>query len=315
MTTDSLAVVLLPQFGLLTLSAALEPFRVANQQEGVRFDCRLLSCDGKPVVSNNGIELRADGALDPTLKPSIIFVVSSLDQVEFSDPRLVNWLRAQSRQGAVLAPLGAATVFAAKAGLLDGYRCATHWALHDEFRGRFPRVELVRDLYCIDRDRMTCAGGTSAFDLSLAIVGARTKLADPTVAEVALHFSLRPPGTSQRGSIEWRYDIHDRVLAQAIGVMETHIEWPLRLRDISSRIGISARQLERRFARALDKTPSRFYLELRLNYARDLLLQSSEPVLTVALRSGFTDASHLTRNYRAFFSETPAGSRRGRSLR
>jgi transcriptional regulator GlxA family with amidase domain len=311
-TSDSVAVVLIPQFGLLTLSASLEPFRIAKQQQGLLFDCRLLTCDGQPVTSNNGIQIRADGGFDDALKPSIIFIISSLDQVEFYDPRLVNWLRAQARKGAILAPLGSATVLAAKAGLLDGYRCATHWTLHDDFRGRFPRVNLVRDLYCIDRDRMTCAGGTSGFDLSLAIVEARTKRVDPMVAEVALHSTFRPPGTSQRPSVEWRYGLHDRAVAQAIGVMEAHIEWPLRLSALADGIGISVRQLERRFARAVDKAPGRFYLELRLNHARGLLLGSTDSVQIVALRCGFTDASHLTRCYREFFAETPAATRRDR---
>lgn len=101
---------------------------------------------------------------------------------------------------------------------------------------------------------------------------------------------------------------HPRLLA-AIEAMECHIEDPLTQSDLAAVVGLSPRQLERLFRRYLNETPTRYYLELRLQRARRLLLETSLSVLDVAMCCGFVSASHFSKCYRNFFKRTPRQER------
>src|SRR3546814_3488786 len=91
--------------------------------------------------------------------------------------------------------------------------------------------------------------------------------------------------------------------------MEAHLEEPLARAELARRAGLSSRQLERLFRRYLGRTPTRYYLELRLHRARALLTQTSMSILNVALACGFVSASHFSKCYREFFNKMPREER------
>jgi transcriptional regulator GlxA family with amidase domain len=125
------------------------------------------------------------------------------------------------------------------------------------------------------------------------------------MAEIAMISRIRAPTESQRMSVRWRYGIGDDRLAQAIELMEERVEEPLSVEAVARQAGLSARQLERLFVRHLGKTPQRHYLELRLQRGRQMLTESGESISDVALRCGFADAAHFSRQFKALFGETP----------
>lgn len=87
--------------------------------------------------------------------------------------------------------------------------------------------------------------------------------------------------------------------------MEENLEEPISPAILAEDVGISTRQLERLFRRYLNRSPKRYYMELRLEKARNLLLQTDMSVINVALASGFTSPSHFSKCYRMHFSTTP----------
>jgi transcriptional regulator GlxA family with amidase domain len=307
----TLAFVLLPEFSLVTFACAIEAFRMANERSArPLFDWRLLGVQGRQVKANCGLWFTTDGIIGGDEHWDIVFVISSLPSVNFDDPKLAGWLRRLARAGVAIAPLGAATVLAARLGLLDDHRCVTHWRLYSEFIEHFPRVHLGRGLYCIDRKRLTCAGGFAAMDLGLTIVSSvvEAPLASE-LAEIAMISRIRAPTETQRMSVQWRFGINDRRIAQAIELMEDNIEEPLPLATIAARVGLSARQLERLFVKYLDRPPQRHYVETRLQKSHQLLTESNESILTIALKCGFSDAAHFTRQFKGRFASTPAATR------
>jgi transcriptional regulator GlxA family with amidase domain len=310
--TQRIGFFLVPGFSMMALSAATEPLRAANRVSGRQaYSWHLLSADGLEVSSSSGFRLfpefsiREDGELD------LLIVISSLDVANFRDRRVFAWLRRLAQSNIRLGAVSTGTLLLARAGLLGGYRCTIHWELLRDFAGEFPAIDVTRDLFCIDRNRVTCAGGIAALDLMLALVAEQHgQLIAAEVAEQFLYTRIRPPGESQRMALQWRYGITDRRLVRAINLMEQNIEQPLHTQTLAQIAGISPRQLERRFLGTFGKTPSRFYLELRLRHARTLLLQSTDSILSVALKCGFSSASHLGRCFRKTYDETPASVRR-----
>lgn len=309
--TRRLAFVLIPKFSLMTLGCATEPFRLANQRyEAAPFVYRMLGVHPGDVETNDGLRVAVDGVIGESDDWDLIYLISSLSAVEFEEPRLAAWLRRLARAGKTLVPVGAATVFAARLGLLDDHRCVTHFQLYAKFIERHPRVRLERGLYCIDRRRLTCAGGFAAMDLGLKLV-ADVVDADVAreVAEIAMMSRIRGGAESQRMSVHWRYGVTDRRVETAIELMEAHVEQPLPLPEIARAAGVSPRQLRRLFEAELGVMPHRHYLAIRLRRGHDLLVDGDEPILSIALKCGFADAAQFSRTYHAVMGKRPSQTR------
>jgi AraC family carnitine catabolism transcriptional activator len=307
-----LAFVLIPRFSLITLGCATEAFRLANERhDKPPFLCRMIGVQPGDVCANDGLRIATDGTIGATDRDwDMIFLISSLSAVDFDSPALAAWLRRAARAGIGIAPLGAATVLAARLGLLDGYRCVTHFRLYARFLERFPRVRLERGLYCIDRRRITCAGGLAALDLGLRLISdvVAPKVAHE-VAEIAMTSRIRDGAESQRMSVRWRYGVSDHRVEAALELMERNLEHPLALSVLARAVRLSVRQLERLFLAELGRLPHRQYLDIRLRRSHDLLVDTDEPVLAVALKCGFGDATRFARLYRDLLGEPPSATR------
>ena len=307
-----LGFVLIPQCSLMTFSCAREAFRMANERVGVPlFQHFLVGVEKGPIAMDGGERLLPDVDLDTAPHFDIIFLISGIAVTDYRNARLESWLRARSRSGSVLAPIGCSAVLAARAGLLDDHRCVTHWTLYDRFRTEFPKVKLVKGIFCIDGAVMTAAGGVAAFDLGLALVG-NSSAADLVAqeAEIAIHDRPRPAVGHQRAAITWRYGVEDARLVRAIALMESRLEDPLPLSRVAEVAGVSVRQLERLCRTALGRGPRALYREIRLRQAQSLLCTTRVPLAEIALACGFADASHLSRRYAELFGVSPSSERR-----
>ena len=125
------------------------------------------------------------------------------------------------------------------------------------------------------------------------------------VAEAILHSPIRHHSEHQRMSLPARIGARHPKLVGIIEEMEDNLEEPLSPSVLAKQAGLSTRQLERLFRRYLDRSPKRYYLELRLKKARSLLLQTDMSVINVALACGFSSPSHFSKCYRAFYGRTP----------
>ncbi len=303
---------LLPRFSLLAFTSAMEPLRVANRLSGRRlYDWRLMSKDAGAVESSSGVAVLAQAALDAGERLSGLFVVGGLDAQVFDDPAIMAWLRRLERQGCRIGALSTGSYVLARAGLLGSYRCTIHWENLAGFRESYPQLDVSSEVYEIDRNRMTCSGGTAALDLMLRLISLEHgRTLATAVAEQFIHERIREQGESQRMALHSRVGITHPKLLQVIALMEENLEEPLSRGELARRAGISTRQLERLFRKYLHRTPTRYYLELRLQRARGLLAQTTMSVLVVALACGFVSASHFSKCYREFFHKTPREERR-----
>ena len=219
---------------------------------------------------------------------------------------VLTWLRREARRGMAIGAVCTGAQVIAEAGLLDGRRCTIHWENRDSFEEDFPEIELTPNVYVIDRDRYTAAGGTASTDLMLKLIAQRhgAELAN-LVADQMIHTSIRSDKDEQRLSIPTRIGVRHPKLATVIHRMEEHIEEPVSPMVLARDVGMSTRQLERLFRRYLNRSPKRYYMELRLGKARNLLMQTDMSVINVALACGFASPSHFSKCYRALYKTTP----------
>ena len=302
---------LIRNFSMMAFTSAVEPLRSANRMAGrPLYEWQIISPDGKPVAASNGIEVVPHKGMSEVDREKILVVVTGIDVQRYEDERILGFLRRIARQGATMGALCTGSHLLARAGLLDGRRCTIHWENLGGFTEDFPEIEVSSDLYEIDRDRFTCSGGTAALDMMLHLIGRQhgQALANQ-VSEQFIHDRIREPHDHQRMELRARLGVSHPKLISVISEMETNLEEPLTQTDLADRAGLSTRQLERLFRKYLGATPTRYYLTLRLQRARQLLVQTSMSILSVALACGFVSASHFSKCYRECFGRTPRAER------
>ncbi len=303
---------LVPRFSMLAFSSALEALRMANQLTGQQlYHWTLISTDGQSVASSNGISFAVEHSAHTRERYDAVFVCSGLNVHVVQDDPGTQWFRQLDKQGTVLGAICTGTYLLARAELLNGYRCTIHWENLAAAREEFPQLVISPELFEIDRNRYTCAGGTAPLDMMLSEIRNRhgTDLAT-RISEQYMCERIRDQNDRQRVPLTQRIGASQPKLAEAVSLMEANIEEPMTLDELSHHVGLSRRQLERLFQRYLHCVPTRYYLELRLERARQLLLQSSMPIVDIALACGFISAPHFSKCYRDTFSLPPRDERR-----
>jgi len=222
------------------------------------------------------------------------------------------FLIACCRQTKVWGAVGAAVLWLARAGVMDGLRTALPWALYAAAEDVAGRAMLTANLFELDGGRLSCCGGAASIDFSLTLVhflfGASVQ---EQVRESLCIDRIRGAGERQGMALQTRRALQPR-LSEALTLMAANIEEPLATDDIASLVGISRRQLERQFKQHLGSVPSRYYLELRLRRARQLLLDSQHSIVQIGLMCGFSSGSHFSTAYGALFGMTPRDERKRR---
>jgi transcriptional regulator GlxA family with amidase domain len=261
---------------------------------------------GGPVTASNGVVLQADVGLAEVGRDAVIIVVGGIKVKQAISRPVLTWLRREARRGLAIGAVCTGAQVIAQAGLLDGRRCTIHWENRDSFEEDFPEIDLTTSVYVIDRDRYTAAGGAASIDLLLKLIARKhgAQLAN-LVADQMIHTAIRSDHDEQRLSIPTRIGVRHPKLATIIHRMESTIEEPISPVLLAQEVGMSTRQLERLFRRYLNRSPKRYYMELRLAKARNLLMQTDMSVINVALACGFTSPSHFSKCYRALYKTTP----------
>lgn len=298
---------LLERFTMMAFTSAVEPLRLANQVSGAKlYDWKLASEDGAEARASNGVRLAVDMGLSDVGRDDTILVCGGIDVVEATTKPILNWLRREARIGAGVGGLCTGAWAVAKAGLLDGKRATIHWENQDSFAEDFDEVLLTKSVFVIDGNRLTTAGGMASLDLMLRLIAREhgEALAN-TVADQLIYNAIRTDQDSQRLSIPTRIGVRHPKLAQVVQQMEANLEDPISPALLAEEAGMSTRQLERLFRRYLNRSPKRYYMEIRLQKARNLLMQTEMSVINVALACGFSSPSHFSKCYRAHYQTTP----------
>ncbi len=314
----SIVFYLVPNFSMIAFSTAIEPLRLANRlQESPSYSWRLVSFDGQPVTASNGVQVAVDSnlkderlALAGSERPSMLLVCSGMHVEDHENKTLFAYLRQNKNQGVLVGGLCTGAYLLAAAGMLDNKRCAIHWENLPGFTERFPKVDVYADLYEMEDGVCTCAGGTASLDMMLSIIGEDLgqELVNQ-VCEQALTDRVRNPNDRQRLPLRARLGVQNSKVLSIIEYMEANIAEPLSLVEIAGYVGLSRRQIERLFQNHMGRSPARYYLEIRLDRARHLLMQSSLPVVEVAIACGFISASHFSKCYRELYSKSPLQER------
>lgn len=303
--------ILLDKFNLLSLSSLTEPLRIANYCSGSNlYQWHFLSADGAEVSSSAGVTIRTQPVSTEDANWEAIIVCGGWNAERYESSELFRWLQHKARSGVKLGATETGAYVLARVGLLQGYRVTVHWHCHNAFRERYPGIDLLDALYVIDRQRMTCAGGTAGLDMMLENL--RNKHGEELAMEVAnqlLRSRVRKGHRQQKNLESRQQSAHPPALQRAIKLMESNIERPLTIPQISEELGFSQRKLERLFKKHFDCSAVAFYRTLRLQEARVLLTHTDMSVLDICIACGFASSSYFSKSYTRLFGVRPRDHR------
>jgi transcriptional regulator GlxA family with amidase domain len=303
-------------FGLGVFSEIFGYDRTADGLPG--FDFAVVAERPGELRTDTGLRIRPDHGLERLASADLVVLTGC----EYSDPpsrRLAGALQTAVDRGArVLAHCTGAFTLAAS-GLLDGRRATTHWRYAEEFRRRFPHVELDPDVLYVDAGPVVTSAGTAAgIDASLYLI---RQAHGAEVANAIARRMVVPPyrDGGQAQFIEQPVPAGPDPLGSVLGWAAENAAEPLTVEALAARANLSPRTFARRFRAATGTTPYAWLIRQRVRLAERMLEAGDLPVEAVAHRSGFGSAAvlreHFVRErgvspqaYRRAFRTDPVGA-------
>lgn len=305
------SVVLLDGFATLSFAAAVEPFRAANLLANEPLYEVSYVSHQEFCKSSGNAWIKADFEIGEPLKSDLVLVVAGSEVdgqplMAYYDKPLIDWLKRQARDTSVMGGVSGGPAILAQAGLVQKRRMTIHWDHAEVLRAAHPQLLLEQSRYVIDRNRLSCAGGTAALDMMHALITQHhgSQFARQ-VSDWFLHTEIQGSADAQRAGLSERYHVYSPAVLAVIELMENHIGDPMDTAQLADVAGLSSRQLHRLFQSQLKSSPMVFYRILRLNKASNLLSQSAMPVSDIAIACGFFDNAHFTRCFKKQFGYAP----------
>ncbi|MBB3139221.1 GlxA family transcriptional regulator [Halomonas organivorans] len=309
------AFILFENFSLMAFTGALDALVTANLvRSNIIYEFSVVSAAdvGGKVVSDLGIEVAVDYSLEDLEEDTFDYLIlcGGYRLEMCSPPRLRAKLKTADHVGCVLGGLWNGSYFIAEAGLLEGYECAFHPDGRAMMSEEFPGVKISQQSYVVDRDRVSCAGANSSLDMMLSILSRDCDGACISAIEEVLSCDKKSDVIDISAISIDRNNLLPKSLKSALELMRNNIDEPLSVEELADCVGISRRQLERLFGSHLDTSPSRYYLELRLTQARQLLQHTNKTLADIAVATGFVNISHFRRCFSQLFGVSPGRFRK-----
>lgn len=303
--------ILTRQFTICAFANFVDVLRLASDEgdrsRAILCNWRVLSADMTPVTSSSGVTVQPEERLgDPRRFDYIVVIGGLMGELEQLEPEYTAFLRRAAVARAPLIGVCTGSFVLHGAGLMDGYRCCVSWFHHNDFLEQFDGLEPVSDqIFVVDRDRLTCSGGTSSAHLAAFLVdrhiskaAARKSLSIMMIDE-AMEADRPQPG------LPLDLTTSDPIVRRALLLLQQALDAPPTLSTLAARLKVSPRTLERRFDAALDMTPFEAGKRIRLAQSERLLQQTQRSVTQIAQDTGFSDVSHFIRVFKATYNTTP----------
>lgn len=268
---------------------------------------RVLSASMDVVTSSSGIVVQPEERLgDPKRFDYIVIVGGLMEELEHLGSDYVAFLKRAAGAGIPLIGVCTGAFVLHRAGLMQGYRCCVSWFHHNDFLEQFDGIKPVSDqIFVVDRDRLTCSGGTSSAQLAAFLVDRHIGRAAAKKSLSIMMIDETMTAERPQPGLPLELLTSDSLVKKALLTMQQNLDTPMTVTALAEHLNVSRRKLERHFALALDLTPSGASMKIRLAHVELLLTRSKRSITQVAQDTGFTDVSHLIRVFRSVHGTTP----------
>jgi transcriptional regulator GlxA family with amidase domain len=261
-----------------------------------------------PVVTAAGPRIFADRSLaDPELEPDVLLVAGGLAvPAAARDEAFIAHLRAVAGRSEEVGSVCTGALLLAQAGLLDGHRATTHWALADMLTASFPQIDVDADHLYVHDGVWSSAGVTAGIDLALQLV--QTHHGRSMAAEAARNMVVY----LQRAGGQQQYSAHlaaqqspHPTIADLMAHIADHPDQDLSVEALAEYVSMSERSFQRLFTREVGLSPGKYVERTRIDAARRLLEQTDDGLEHIAARCGFATVETFHRSFKRIVGVTP----------
>ena len=310
-------ILMFPDAQVLDVTGPLEVFALAHRLSsgrGPRYEISVLAPEAGAVSTSSGLSLLAGRGIRQATGPVDTLLIAGGEgtRAAMRNARLVSWIRRTALRARRVTSVCSGAFLLGEAGLLDGRRATTHWAVCDALQQRYPKARVERDpIFVRDGKVSTSAGVTAGMDLALELVeedGGRDLAL--SVARWLVMFLRRSGGQSQF-SVQLSAQVAERRgLRELQTWIADHLGDDLSVPALARRAGMSPRNFARAFRREIGTTPAAYVEAQRVEGARRLLETAEASVAEVAAACGFARVETMHRAFRRGVRVTPGQYRR-----
>lgn len=312
----TIAILVTPGVQLLDVSGPLDVFAEANVQTGADvYQLRVIGSVPGPIRSSSGIRLIPDTVIGQNLTEKFdTLLVAGTPKISEAAPHLgvSDWLREVTPSVRRYGSVCSGAFFLANAGLLNGRRVTTHWAVADRLAQAFPSLTVEPDAIHVRDGRLrTAAGVTAGLDLSLALVeeDLGREVAMKVAAQLVMFFK-RPGGQMQFSRKGEAAPVGRSALQEVQRWIAANPAEDLSVANLARRTGLSSRHFARLFQEEVGIAPAAWVKEARIAAARRLLESGEAVPKQVAWQCGFANADTLRKAFASVVGVTPAEYRK-----
>ena len=280
-------IILSDGFVMTELSGVVDVLRLANRVVDKKmFTFRYVSPEAGIVKSSADTWLNASALSNNPDADIAVFLGNS--DLNFTSREIEKAVHKYRYTNAKVVLLAEAAAIYISANSDDGFGHTTHWENRLLLEERSGLYDIAPSLAVSTDKIVTCAGLVSTYDIMLQIVaGYLSKAKLLTISSILLLDKVRSFETRQPGAMDALSAGKDSHIDQAIKMMQSNIEEPLKTTELAKVLGQTTRSLERQFLRHLGRSPGRFYRELRLIRAQNFLVNTDMSILEIAAACGF----------------------------
>lgn len=292
---------------LFTL-ANWEQKRLAPDSSSLFCHTEVITLDGVAVASFNRQLVAANCSFADCRDIDLLIVPGVMGRPDrlLEQTELVEWIAKQHQNGTVVASACSGAFLLAEAGILKGRQATTHWQLADRFRQRFPKIDLQIDRIIIDGVDYLCAGGTGAhIDLALHLI---EKYGSKSLANVCARMMLidgsrreQAPFIKFKGS----RDHIDEPILKVQQWLDRYYREKVSVRVMAKRSGLNERTFLRRFKKATGEAPLEYLQKMRIEKAKQLLIETDQSLESITGVVGYVDLSSFRRLFRQIVGISP----------
>jgi len=280
---------------------------ITGKEEVSYFDVKIVTKDGKPAISKNQSGIYPNGSIKDIESTDLIIISSFSDYNTIKTSKeAIEWLKEHNKKGATIASICAGTYILAETGLLNGKNATTHWGFANDFRKRYPEINLQPEKIITDEGNLLCSGGCNSYiDLSVYLVERYCGKDIALESSKAMLHDLGRKSQEPYSVYQFAKNHTDSKIISIQKWLEENYNQNIDMKELAKEFGLSRRVFERRFKAATGNTPLSYLQRLRVEIAKNLLEKGFRPFNEITNMVGYEDASFFRKLFKNYTNLLP----------
>lgn len=299
---------------LSSITGAYEIFRKANsywKENGKKelFKIQLVGISEKIEFNNGLFTVKPHLNISEVNQTNLIIIPSLNHNYETAlagNNLLLKWLEKQYKNGSEIATICTGAFMLAEIGLLDGKSCSTHWSVTENFRTKFPKVNLQIDKLITDENGIYTNGGAYSF-LNLMIYLVEKYYDRPTAIYCSKVFQIEMDRNAQSEFVIFtgQKKHNDEVVKNAQVYIENNVEEKINIESLSSKFNVGRRNFDRRFIKATGNSPIEYAQRVKVEVAKKSFETNRKTINEIMYEVGYSDLKAFREVFRKYIGLSP----------